>query len=179
MHQLIILDRDGVINYDADDYIKNPDEFRPIESVLEAMARLSQGGWTIVVATNQSGIARGLLTVHMLADIHKKMHTLLKRQGGRIDAIFFCPHTSEAGCNCRKPKPGLFQDIAKRYRTSLAKVPNVGDSPRDLQAGAHMGCRSFFVETGKKLANPGELPPGTEIFPHLTAVVDTLLHQGH
>ncbi|MDD2929853.1 MAG: D-glycero-beta-D-manno-heptose 1,7-bisphosphate 7-phosphatase, partial [Sideroxydans sp.] len=130
--KLIILDRDGVINYDSDQFIKSPDEWKPIPGSLEAIARLNQEGYRVVVATNQSGIGRGLFDMPTLNAIHDKMHKSLAQVGGRIDAIFFCPHTNEADCSCRKPKSGMMLEISARYGIGLAGVPAVGDSLRDL-----------------------------------------------
>ncbi|PUA20870.1 D-glycero-beta-D-manno-heptose 1,7-bisphosphate 7-phosphatase [Glaciimonas sp. PCH181] len=176
--KLIILDRDGVINHDSDAFIKSPDEWLPIKGSLEAIARLNQAGYRVVVATNQSGIARGLLNMQMLNEIHQKMHTAAQLVGAEIDAIFFCPHAADDNCDCRKPKPGMFIDIAKRFETSLRNgVPVVGDSLRDIQAGFVAGCAPFLVLTGKgeQTRAKGGLPPGTMVFPDLAAAVDFLL----
>jgi D-glycero-D-manno-heptose 1,7-bisphosphate phosphatase len=176
--KLIILDRDGVINWDSDAFIKSPDEWIPIKGSLEAIARLNQAGYRVVVATNQSGIARGLFNMEALNEIHQKMHTAAQLVGAKIDAIFFCPHAGEDNCDCRKPKPGMYIDIARRFDTSLRSgVPAIGDSLRDLQAGFVSGCAPFLVLTGKgeKTREQGGLPPGTMVFPDLAAVVDFLL----
>lgn len=175
--KLIILDRDGVINRDSDAFIKSTDEWIPIPGSLEAIARLKQAGYRVVVATNQSGVARGLLTMQTLNDIHQEMHRAAHLAGADIDAIFFCPHASEDNCDCRKPKPGMLQAIAKRFETSLKGVPNVGDSLRDLQAAYVVGCVPYLVLTGKgkKTYDTGGLPPGTLSFKNLAAVVDHLL----
>ncbi|MGS0743085.1 D-glycero-beta-D-manno-heptose 1,7-bisphosphate 7-phosphatase [Glaciimonas sp. GG7] len=176
--KLIILDRDGVINRDSDAFIKSPDEWQPIQGSLEAIARLNQAGYRVVVATNQSGIARGLFNMAALNDIHQKMHSAAQLVGAEIDAIFFCPHAADDNCDCRKPKPGMFIDIAKRFETSLRNgVPVVGDSLRDIQAGFVAGCTPFLVLTGKGevTQKKGGLPPGTTVFADLAAVVDFLL----
>lgn len=176
--KLIILDRDGVINHDSDAFIKSPDEWVPIKGSLEAIARLNQAGYRVVVATNQSGIARGLFDMQTLMAIHQKMHEAAQLVGAEIDAIFFCPHAADDNCDCRKPKPGMFQDIGKRFEISLrGGVPTVGDSLRDLQAGFIAGCAPYLVLTGKgeKTRDKGGLPPGTLIFPDLAAVVEFLL----
>lgn len=146
---LIILDRDGVINFDSDSYIKSPAEWKPIPGSLEAMARLYRADYQIVIATNQSGIARGLLTGDTLNRIHKKMCNNLHKYGGRVEAIFFCPHHPEDGCQCRKPKPGMFYEIKERLKTSLNGVPVVGDSLRDLESANNAGCLPVLVLTGK------------------------------
>ncbi len=175
--KLIILDRDGVINHDSPDFIKSPAEWIPVPGSLEAIARLNQAGYRVVVATNQSGIARGLFDIATLNAIHHKLHTLAQQAGAEIEAIFFCPHAAADHCDCRKPKPGMFAEIAKRYQVSLKGVPTVGDSLRDLQAGFVSGCVPYLVLTGKgeKTHETGGLPPGTMVFPDLAATVDHLL----
>ncbi len=175
--KLIILDRDGVINHDSDQFIKNPDEWKPIPGSLEAIARLNQAGYRVVVATNQSGIGRGLFDMPTLNAIHDKMHKSLAQVGGRIDAIFFCPHTSESNCACRKPKSGMIEEIALRYGVNLKGVPAVGDSLRDLEAAARLEAQPYLVLTGKgtKTQAKGGLPEGTLIFPDLASVVATLI----
>jgi len=175
--KLIILDRDGVINHDSDAFIKSPDEWVPVPGSLEAIARLNQCGYRVVVSTNQSGIARGLFNIVTLNAIHQKMHAAAQRVGAHIDAVFFCPHAADDNCDCRKPKPGMLQEIAKRFDLSLKGVPAVGDSLRDLQAGFVSGCTPYLVLTGKgeKTRGKGGLPPGTTVFPDLAAVVDHLL----
>jgi D-glycero-D-manno-heptose 1,7-bisphosphate phosphatase len=175
--KLIILDRDGVINYDSDEFIKSPDEWIPIPGSLEAIARLNQAGYRVVVATNQSGIARGLFNIVTLNAIHQKMHAAAQRVGADIDAVFFCPHAADDNCDCRKPKAGMLYEIAKRFSVSLKGVPNVGDSLRDLQSGFIVGCTPYLVLTGKgeRTLAKGGLPPGTTIHENLAAVVDHLL----
>lgn len=175
--KLIILDRDGVINYDSDEFIKSPAEWLPIPGSLEAIARLNQAGYRVVVATNQSGVARGLFDVATLNAIHQKLHTAAQQVGADVDAIFYCPHAADENCDCRKPKPGMLHTIAARFNTSLKGVPNVGDSLRDLQAGYGVGCVPYLVLTGKgeRTREKGGLPPGTLIFPDLASVVDHLL----
>jgi len=147
--QLIILDRDGVINEDSDDFIKSPSEWSPIRGSLEAIARLHRAGWRVVVATNQSGIARKLFDLDTLARIHETMHRRVIESGGLIDAVFFCPHGPDDGCRCRKPLPGMFHDIAERLHINLAGVPAIGDSLRDLQAAQAAGASPILVKTGK------------------------------
>jgi D-glycero-D-manno-heptose 1,7-bisphosphate phosphatase len=175
--KLIILDRDGVINHDSDEFIKAPAEWIPIPGSLEAIARLNQAGYRVVVATNQSGVARGLFDVSTLNAIHQKLHTAAQQVGADVDAIFYCPHAADDNCDCRKPKPGMLYTIATRFNTSLKGVPNVGDSLRDLQAGYGVGCVPYLVMTGKgeRTLEKGGLPPGTLIFPDLASVVDSLL----
>lgn len=175
--KLIILDRDGVINHDSPDFIKSPAEWIAIPGSLEAIARLNQAGYRVVVATNQSGIARELFDIGTLNAIHQKLHMLAQQAGAEIEAIFFCPHAASDNCDCRKPKPGMFAEIAKRYQISLKGVPTVGDSLRDLQAGFVSGCVPYLVLTGKgqKTLATGGLPPGTTVFPDLAAMVNHLL----
>ncbi|PKO83295.1 MAG: D-glycero-beta-D-manno-heptose-1,7-bisphosphate 7-phosphatase [Betaproteobacteria bacterium HGW-Betaproteobacteria-11] len=175
--KLVILDRDGVINADSAQFIKSPDEWKPIPGSLEAIARLNQAGYRVVLATNQSGLGRGLFEMDTLNAIHDKMLKALAQVGGRIDAIFFCPHTNADDCACRKPKPGMLEEIAARFNADLTDVPAVGDALRDLQAAVAVGARPILVLTGKgqkTAANP-ELPPGTPIFPDLAAAVAHLL----
>ena len=175
--KLIILDRDGVINYDSDQFIKSPDEWKPLPGSLEAIARLTQAGYRVVVATNQSGISRGLFDMPTLNAIHDKMHKACALVGGRIDAVFFCPHAAESDCECRKPKSGMIEEIAERYSVNMSGVPSVGDSLRDLQASARLGAQPILVLTGKgtKTQIQGGLPEGTQVFPDLAAYVATLV----
>src|SRR5580765_2277059 len=145
--RLIVLDRDGVINHDSDQFIKSPDEWRAIPGSLEAIARLNHAGYRVVVATNQSGIGRGLFEMAMLNAIHDKMHRALALSGGRIDAVFYCPHTADAECECRKPKVGMLKEIGVRFGVDLAGVPCIGDSLRDLQAAEAVGGQPILVLT--------------------------------
>ena len=174
--KLVILDRDGTINEDSDNYIKSPLEWKPIPGSLEAIARLTQGGWRCVVATNQSGIARGLFDMATLNAIHAEMHRAVNQAGGRIEAIFFCPHAADSNCQCRKPKPGLLLEISKRLDAALAGVPMIGDSLRDLEAAAAAGAKPWLVLTGKgkKTRDAGGLPQGTEIAADLAAIAAKL-----
>jgi len=156
--KLVILDRDGVINLDSDQYIKSPEEWKPIAGSLEAIARFTQAGFRVVVATNQSGVGRALFDMATLNAMHDKMHKAVSELGGRIDAVFFCPHAQDAGCACRKPKPGMLLEIAGRFKVALADVPAIGDSLRDLQAASEAGG----------------LPAGTEVHPDLAAAAMAL-----
>ncbi len=167
--KLIILDRDGVINYDSDQYIKSPAEWKPIPGSIEAIARLNQNGYRVVVATNQSGIGRGLFDMGVLNAINDKMMGLVFQHGGRIEALFFCPHTAAENCDCRKPKTGMFEEIARRFEIDLSGVPCVGDSFRDLEAAAKMGCQPILVLTGKgqRTQQQGDLPRKTLVFADL------------
>jgi D-glycero-D-manno-heptose 1,7-bisphosphate phosphatase len=175
--RLIVLDRDGVINHDSDQFIKSPDEWRAIPGSLEAIARLNHAGYRVVVATNQSGVGRGLLDFATLNAIHDKMHRALAQAGGRIDAVFFCPHTADSRCECRKPKPGMLQEIGVRFNVAVAGVPCVGDGLRDLQAADSVGAQPMLVLTGKgeKTLRDGGFPKNTVIFPDLAFAASALL----
>ncbi|MDY6991484.1 MAG: D-glycero-beta-D-manno-heptose 1,7-bisphosphate 7-phosphatase [Pseudomonadota bacterium] len=175
--RLIILDRDGVINYDSKDYIKSADEWRPIPGSLEAIARLNQAGYRVVVASNQSGLARGLFTLDDLHQIHRKMHKHLAEAGGIIEAITFCPHIPKDNCSCRKPAPGLLNDIAARLGIALKDVPVVGDSLRDLQAAIASGARPILVLTGQGEHTVEELEGFSDVavYDDLATAVDALL----
>jgi len=180
--KLVILDRDGTINEDRDDYVKSPDEWVPLPGALEAISRLNHAGWHTVVATNQSGLARGIFDTGTLNAVHVKMNQALARFGGRIDAVFFCPHGPNEGCACRKPLPGLFHLIGERFGIDLAEVPLVGDSLRDLQAGSAAGCPTHLVRTGKaaELDEAGiewicRQVPGTRVHADLAAFAEHLI----
>ena len=147
--KLVILDRDGVINQDSANFIKNPNEWIPIPGSLEAIGLLNHSGFRVVLATNQSGISRGLFDMAILNSIHDKMHRELAHVGGRIDALFYCPHAADDHCDCRKPKTGMIEEIGKRFSVELKDTPAVGDSLRDLQAFADAGCQPILVRTGK------------------------------
>jgi D-glycero-D-manno-heptose 1,7-bisphosphate phosphatase len=174
--KLVVLDRDGTINHDSDQYIKSPAEWKPIPGSLEAIARLTQADWRVVVATNQSGIARGLFDMATLNAIHAEMHRAVAQAGGRIEAIFFCPHAADSNCECRKPKPGMLREIAARLNVGTAGVPVIGDALRDLEAAAAVGAKPCLVLTGKgaKTRAAGGLPPGTEIHADLAAIAARL-----
>ncbi len=171
--KLIILDRDGVINEDSDQYIKSPAEWRAIPGSLEAIARLNQWGYRVVVVTNQSGIGQGLFDMDTLNAIHDKMVKAVAQVGGRIDAVFFCPHTNDDKCDCRKPQAGMLKEVARRYNADLAGVPAIGDSLRDLQAAQAVGAQPILVLTGKgkKTRDDPALPEGTPIYADLAAAV--------
>ena len=175
--KLVVLDRDGTINHDSDQYIKSPAEWKPIPGSMEAIARLTQGGWRVVVATNQSGLSRGLFDMSTLNAINAKMHKAVNQAGGRIEAIFYCPDTAESESRYRKPAPGMFREIGERLAMPLEGVPAVGDSLRDLQAASAVNARPILVLTGKgqKTLEGGGLPEGTEVFPDLAAVVEALV----
>lgn len=175
--KLLILDRDGVINHDSDQFIKSPEEWRPIPGSVEAIARLNHAGYRVVVATNQSGIGRGLFDMAMLNRIHEKMYKALAQAGGRLDAVFFCPHTADSRCECRKPRPGMLIEIGKRFNAELTGVPCIGDSLRDLQAADAVGAQPMLVLTGKgeTTLRDGDFPKNTVIFPDLAFAASALL----
>lgn len=187
--KLVILDRDGTINQDRDDYVKSEAEWVPLPGALEAIARLNHAGWHVVVASNQSGLGRGLFDVSALNAMHTKMHKLLATAGGRVEAIFYCPHGPEQACRCRKPAPGLFEQIGERYGVSLQGVPTVGDTARDLIAGAAVGCEPHLVLTGKGAAwreplaagqsLPVNFPVGTRVHDNLAAFAAWLIARDH
>ena len=181
--KLVILDRDGTINEDRDDYVKSADEWVAVPGSLEAIARLNHAGWHTVIASNQSGLARGLFDMAALNAMHARMNRELAEVGGRIDAIFFCPHGPDEGCRCRKPLPGMFETIADRYGIDLREAHLVGDTLRDLQAGASVGCQTHLVQTGKagrldaaELVAVQSAVPGTKVHADLAAFVQELLH---
>lgn len=175
--KLIILDRDGTINQDRDDFVKTVDEWIPIPKAMQAIADLTHAGFCVVVVTNQSGVGRGLFDVAVLNAMHEKMKHLVALEGGHIDAVFFCPHTPEDACCCRKPLPGLFQQVAEHYGVSLDGVPAVGDSLRDLEAAFAVDAQPVLVRTGKGLRTEakGNLPSGTIVFDDLYAFTQFLL----
>lgn len=172
-NKLIILDRDGVINQDRDDFVKSVDEWIPIDGSMDAIAFLTEAGYTVAVATNQSGIGRKYFTLQDLTEMHAKMHRLALQAGGVIDGIWFCPHLADDNCNCRKPKPGMIQDILDRFQAQATDTWLAGDSLRDLQAIDAVGGKSALVLTGKGKKTlqekEGELPENTQIFDNLLA----------
>lgn len=178
--KLVILDRDGTINEDSDDFVKSEAEWKPLPGALEAIAKLNHAGWHVVVASNQSGLGRGLFDVSALNAMHAKMHKLLAASGGRVEAIFYCPHAPDQTCRCRKPLPGLFEQIGERYGITLKGVPTVGDSARDIVAGTAVGCEPHLVLTGKGAkfrgqALPDTFPAGTQVHENLLAFADYLV----
>jgi D-glycero-D-manno-heptose 1,7-bisphosphate phosphatase len=176
--KLIILDRDGVINFDSDQFIKSPREWNPIPGSLEAIAQLNQAGFRVVVATNQSGVGRGLFDMSTLNTIHAKMHKLVALAGGRIDAVFLCPHAADSRCQCRKPNAGLFNDIAARFHIDLRNVHAVGDALRDVQAAVSAGARPILVKTGKgmRTLEGGQLPAGVPVFENLAQAAQAIIN---
>ena len=177
--KLIILDQTGVINQSSDTFIKSPDEWIPIPGSLEAIARLTHSGYRVIIATNQSGIGRGLPDMATYNAINDKMYKAVNQAGGRIDAIFFCPHSSTDKCSCRKPATGLFDEIMQRYGVNLTNVPAIGDSLRDLQAAVAAGAIPILVLTGKgqTTRTEKEMPAHTQIFENLAMAVDALVAQ--
>ncbi len=180
---LVILDRDGVINHDSDDYIKSPDEWQPLPGSLEAIARLCRADYTVVVATNQAGVGRGLFSLEMLIRIHRKMASSIRDKGGRLDSVFFCPHSPAEQCGCRKPKPGMLLEISDRLGIGLSGVPVVGDSLRDLEAAEEAGAMPVLVKTGRGRLTQEKLSKGelshtlgqTPVYADLAAFTDAVL----
>ncbi len=178
--KLIILDRDGVINYDSDEYIKSVDEFVFIPGSVEAIARLSQAGYRVAVATNQSGIGRGYFDLDTLNQMHAKLQRALTAVGGQIEIIAFCPHGPDDNCACRKPKTGMLLDIGRRLNASLVNIPVIGDSLRDLESARSVGARPILVRTGKgeRTLEKGKGLEGVAVYENLAAAVDALLREG-
>ncbi len=174
-----ILDRDGVINYDSEAFIRAPGQWQSIPGSLPAIAALSRAGWRVAVATNQSGLARGLLDTQTLEAIHERLYTAVAEAGGRIDSLAYCPHGPGDGCGCRKPQPGLYRQLAAQLGAPLAGTPVIGDSARDLEAALAVGARPILVRTGKgeQTLAQGVLPAGTEVYADLRAAVAQLLEE--
>ncbi|MEO8858937.1 MAG: D-glycero-beta-D-manno-heptose 1,7-bisphosphate 7-phosphatase [Burkholderiaceae bacterium] len=172
--KLVILDRDGTINEEVAEFVDTPEAWRPLPGALEAIAQLNHAGWHVVVASNQASLGRGLIEIVTLNAIQAKMHKLLAAIGGRVDAVFYCPHAPDGGCDCRKPRPGMFQQIRDRYGVDLKGMPSVGDSVDDLVAGAAVGCEPHLVLTGRGAQYRGRelpdvFPPGTRVHEDLAA----------
>ncbi len=177
--KLIILDRDGVINQDSDAYIKSPDEWVPIPGSLEAIAKLNRAGYTVTVASNQSGLSRGYFDLQTLSAMHHKMDDMLSQLGGRVEGVFFCPHAPRDKCACRKPQPGLLLDISRRFSAPLNDVFYIGDTLSDLRCAQQAGAKPVLVKTGKgertlleKDANGFDDVP---VYSDLAEAVDALL----
>lgn len=174
----VLMDRDGVINHDSEDFIKSPEEWRPIEDSLEGIALLNKRGYEVVVITNQSGLARGLLDESMLAKIHEKMHQMLAEKGGAIAAIYYCPHGPDSLCNCRKPKPGLLEQFALEKNVDLSSVHFIGDSLRDIQAALAVSAIPLLVKTGKGQKTQNNNPTlNIPVFENLYAAVQHILSE--
>ncbi|MFO1338806.1 MAG: D-glycero-beta-D-manno-heptose 1,7-bisphosphate 7-phosphatase [Burkholderiaceae bacterium] len=182
--KLVILGRDGILNRFREDHVKEPAEWEPIPGALEAVARLNHAGWHVVVATNQAGIGRGMIDMAAVNAVHLHMMKMLAAKGGRLDAVFFCPHTRDEHCDCRKPQPGMMRDIAQRYGADLGQVPMVADTLRDLEAARAAGCPPHLLRTGRAgLVSEAEMAqwvaavPGTLVHDDLGAFVSHLLQQ--
>lgn len=174
--KLVVIDRDGTLNREPEDYLRGPDDWEPLPGALEAVARLNEAGWRVVIASNQSGLGRGLFDVATLNAVHARMHKAVAQAGGRIDAVFFCPHAPEDECDCRKPAPGLFLQIAERYGIAPAQLVAVGDSVRDARAGVAAGCDTHLVLTGQSVSGrPTDLPSGVSTHADLLAFADALI----
>ncbi len=186
MLKLVILGRDGILNAYRESHVADPAEWQPIPGAMEAVARINHAGWHVVVATNQAGIGRGMIDMASVNAVHAHMHQQLMAQGARVDAVFFCPHTPEADCDCRKPRPGLMLDIARRYGVDLSLVPMVGDTLRDLQAAAAAGCEPHLVQSGRaatladdEVASMLAQVPAGRVHADLGAFADFLLQRDH
>jgi D-glycero-D-manno-heptose 1,7-bisphosphate phosphatase len=184
--KLVILGRDGILNEYREYHVKAPEEWHPVPGALEALARLNHAGWHVVVATNQAGIGRGMIDMASVNAIHAHMNQQLMAAGGRVDAVFFCPHTPEAGCDCRKPLPGMMRDIARRYGVDLKQVPMVADTLRDLLAAQAAGCEPHLVLTGRAarldeatLNHKLQQVPATRVHADLAAFTDFVLQREH
>ncbi len=184
--KIVILGRDGVLNQYREAHVAAPEEWVPVPGALEAVARINHAGWHTVVATNQAGIGRGMIDMAAVNAVHARMNLMLLAQGARLDAVFFCPHTPEDACECRKPKPGLLLEIGRRYGATLAQVPVVGDTLRDLQAAQAAGCEPHLVLSGRAAGLTDEAlraitsqVPGTHVHADLGAFADHLLRQAH
>jgi len=177
---LVILDRDGVINQDSSDFVKSADEWLPLAGSIEAIAALSGAGFTVAVASNQSGLARGLFDLDALTEMHRKLQSLVVAAGGQVDRVIVCPHSPDDDCDCRKPKPGMLLQLGEHYGISVVGVPVIGDSLRDLQAAAAAGARPILVRTGNGQQVAGNLPPelsSIEVYADLAAAVAALLDE--
>jgi D-glycero-D-manno-heptose 1,7-bisphosphate phosphatase len=182
--KLVIVGRDGILNRFREDHVKEPAEWEPLPGALEAVARLNHAGWHVVVATNQAGIGRGMIDMQAVNAVHLHMMKMLASKGGRLDAVFFCPHARDDHCDCRKPLPGMMHDIAQRYGADLKNVPMVADTLRDLEAARAAGCPPHLVKTGRaSLVSESELAqwvaavPGTVVHDDLAAFASHLLQQ--
>lgn len=178
--RLLVVDRDGTLSRDPEDYVHGPEDWEPLPGALEALARLNEGGWRIVVASNQTGLGRGLFDMATLNAVHARMHRMLAQAGARVEAVFFCPHAPDEGCDCRKPAPGLFLQVARRFGVAPQQLVAVGDSMRDVQAALAAGCETHLVLTGQLAAwrrggRPPELPAAVACHDDLAALADTLL----
>jgi D-glycero-D-manno-heptose 1,7-bisphosphate phosphatase len=184
--KLIILGRDGILNEYRDDHVKAPAEWVPVPGALEAVSRLNHAGWHAVVATNQAGIGRGMIDMASVNLIHAHMNKLMQAQGARLDAVFFCPHTPEDQCECRKPQPGMMREIGRRYGIDLHQVPVAADTLRDLQAAHAAGCEPHLVRTGRaagldesQVEQWRQQVPGVRVHADLGALAEHLIARQH
>jgi len=184
--KLVILGRDGILNEYREEHVTTPEEWQPVPGALEAVARINHAGWHVVVATNQSGIGRGMIDMAAVNVVHAHMNRQLQVAGGRLDAVFFCPHTEQDACDCRKPKPGMLLDVGRRYGIDLANVPVVGDTARDLIAAQAAGCEPHLVLSGRAARLTPEAVqalldqvPGARAHASLAAFADFLLQRDH
>ena len=181
--KLVILDRDGVINADSAEYVKSAQEFVPLPGSLEAIGKLCEAGWTVTIASNQSGVGRGLFSLSDLYDMQRKLEAQLVSHGGVIEGFFYCPHTPRSHCDCRKPKDGLLRQIGERFGVSLDGVPVIGDSLRDLEAAWSVGSRAMLVLTGNgertratlSKASTNNAYPAAEVYASLPDAADALI----
>ena len=185
-NKIVILGRDGILNEFREGHVTAPEEWQAVDGALEAVARINHAGWHVVVATNQSGIGRGMIDMSAVNAVHARMHQELQAQGGRIDAVFFCPHAATEQCECRKPAPGLMHDIGERYGVDLAVVPMVCDTLRDLEAAQAAGCQPHLVRTGRAaVADDATLAqwlaavPGTKVHADMAAFAEHLVGVAH
>jgi D-glycero-D-manno-heptose 1,7-bisphosphate phosphatase len=179
-HRLVVLDRDGTLNEEPEDFLRSADDWKPLPGALEAVARLNQQGWRVVIASNQTGLGRGLFDVATLNEVHARMHKLMAQSGARVEAVFFCPHAPEDGCDCRKPQPGLFLQISQRFGVPPSQILAVGDSVRDAQAAVAAGCQAHLVLTGQSFkhrdgSRPDGLPPDVTMHTDLLAFADAVM----
>jgi len=184
--KIVILGRDGVLNEYREDHVKAPEEWQPVKGALEAVARLNHAGWHVVIATNQAGIGRGMIDMASVNAVHAHMNQQLAVHGGRVDAVFFCPHTPEDQCECRKPLPGMLLDIGRRYGIDLRQVPLVGDTLRDLTTAQAAGCEPHLVLSGRAALLDDEQQreilqriPGARAHADLGAFAEFLLERDH
>ena len=173
--KLVILDRNGTLNEHREDFVKSDIEWMPLPGALEAVARLNHAGWHVVIASNQSGLGRGLFDVASLNAMHAKMHKMLAAVGGRVEAVFYCPHSPDEGCECRKPKPGMLLEGARKFAVDTKRSFMVGDRWRDIEAGQHAGCRTIFIDGGYEDKEPAR--PADARVHSLRQAVDWILEE--
>lgn len=174
LRQAVFIDRDGVINYNRDTYVKSWDEFCFIPGVLSALKCLATSPYAIVVVSNQSAVGRGLMNLQTLECINAEMRRRIQEQGGRIDRIYYCPHIPEDNCDCRKPRPGMLIKAASELGIDLRGSWMVGDAASDVEAAVNAGCQPLFVLTGKGHAELAKIPKDVPVFQDLIDVVQWL-----